>query len=53
VPAHEIVARGIATCRGRRIFNRLTVRENLTMAHICAPTPTCGDSTARSSYFPV
>ena len=32
VPAHEIVARGIAHVpEGRRIFNRLTVRENLTM----------------------
>ena len=32
VPAHEIVARGIAHVpEGRRIFNRLTVRENLGM----------------------
>ena len=32
VPAHDIVARGIAHVpEGRRIFNRLTVRENLTM----------------------
>ena len=32
VPAHEVVARGIAHVpEGRRIFNRLTVRENLTM----------------------
>ena len=32
VPAHQIVARGIAHVpEGRRIFNRLTVRENLTM----------------------
>ena len=32
VPAHAIVARGIAHVpEGRRIFNRLTVRENLTM----------------------
>jgi branched-chain amino acid transport system ATP-binding protein len=32
VPAHKIVARGIAHVpEGRRIFNRLTVRENLTM----------------------
>jgi branched-chain amino acid transport system ATP-binding protein len=32
VGAHEIVARGIAHVpEGRRIFNRLTVRENLTM----------------------
>ena len=32
VRAHEIVARGIAHVpEGRRIFNRLTVRENLTM----------------------
>ena len=32
VPAHEIVARGIAHVpEGRRIFNRLTVRENLAM----------------------
>jgi branched-chain amino acid transport system ATP-binding protein len=32
VPAHRIVARGIAHVpEGRRIFNRLTVRENLTM----------------------
>jgi branched-chain amino acid transport system ATP-binding protein len=32
VAAHEIVARGIAHVpEGRRIFNRLTVRENLTM----------------------
>jgi branched-chain amino acid transport system ATP-binding protein len=32
VPAHEIVARGIAHVpEGRRIFNRLTVRENLVM----------------------
>jgi len=32
VPAHAIVARGVAHVpEGRRIFNRLTVRENLTM----------------------
>src|SRR5215470_13385486 len=32
VPAHEVVARGIAHVpEGRRIFNRLTIRENLTM----------------------
>ena len=32
VPAHVIVARGVAHVpEGRRIFNRLTVRENLTM----------------------
>jgi branched-chain amino acid transport system ATP-binding protein len=32
VPAHEIVARGIAHVpEGRRIFNRLSVRENLSM----------------------
>jgi branched-chain amino acid transport system ATP-binding protein len=32
VPPHEIVARGIAHVpEGRRIFNRLTVRENLAM----------------------
>ena len=32
VPPHEIVRRGIAHVpEGRRIFNRLTVRENLTM----------------------
>ncbi|HEV8586422.1 MAG TPA: ABC transporter ATP-binding protein [Methylomirabilota bacterium] len=32
VPAHEVVARGIAHVpEGRRIFNRLSVRENLTM----------------------
>jgi branched-chain amino acid transport system ATP-binding protein len=32
IAAHEIVARGIAHVpEGRRIFNRLTVRENLTM----------------------
>jgi len=32
VPAHSIVARGVAHVpEGRRIFNRLTVRENLTM----------------------
>jgi branched-chain amino acid transport system ATP-binding protein len=32
VPAHTIVARGVAHVpEGRRIFNRLTVRENLTM----------------------
>jgi branched-chain amino acid transport system ATP-binding protein len=32
VPAHAIVSRGIAHVpEGRRIFNRLTVRENLTM----------------------
>src|SRR5205085_1476355 len=32
VPPHEIVARGIAHVpEGRRIFNRLSVRENMTM----------------------
>ncbi len=32
MPAHDIVSRGIAHVpEGRRIFNRLTVRENLTM----------------------
>jgi len=32
IPAHAIVARGVAHVpEGRRIFNRLTVRENLTM----------------------
>ena len=32
VPAHEVVARGIAHVpEGRRIFNRLSVRENLAM----------------------
>ena len=32
VPAHEVVARGVAHVpEGRRIFNRLSVRENLTM----------------------
>ncbi len=32
LPAHAVVARGIAHVpEGRRIFNRLTVRENLTM----------------------
>src|SRR6266581_5557209 len=32
VPAHEVVLRGVAHVpEGRRIFNRLTVRENLTM----------------------
>jgi branched-chain amino acid transport system ATP-binding protein len=32
VPPHEIVSRGVAHVpEGRRIFNRLTVRENLTM----------------------
>ncbi len=32
VPAHDIVSRGVAHVpEGRRIFNRLTVRENLTM----------------------
>jgi branched-chain amino acid transport system ATP-binding protein len=32
VPAHDIVLRGVAHVpEGRRIFNRLTVRENLTM----------------------
>ncbi|PYO01011.1 MAG: ABC transporter ATP-binding protein [Candidatus Rokuibacteriota bacterium] len=32
MPAHDIVSRGVAHVpEGRRIFNRLTVRENLTM----------------------
>ncbi len=54
VPAHEIVARGIAHVpEGRRIFNRLTVRENLTMgAYLRTDTEIEADLNRGFELFP-
>ena len=45
VPPHTIVSRGVAHVpEGRRIFNRLTVRENLTMgAYLRSDTGVAAD----------
>jgi len=54
VSAHEIVARGIAHVpEGRRIFNRLTVRENLTMgAYLRTDGDIDGDLDRSFELFP-
>ena len=54
VAAHEIVARGIAHVpEGRRIFNRLTVRENLTMgAYLRDDSGVAGDLDRVFDLFP-
>jgi len=54
VPAHDIVARGIAHVpEGRRIFNRLTVRENLTMgAYLRTDAGVAGDLDRVFDLFP-
>ena len=54
VPAHDIVARGIAHVpEGRRIFNRLTVRENLTMgAYLRTDGGVAGDLDRVFDLFP-
>ena len=54
VPAHAIVARGVAHVpEGRRIFNRLTVRENLTMgAYLRSDTGIAGDLDRVFALFP-
>jgi branched-chain amino acid transport system ATP-binding protein len=54
VAAHEIVARGIAHVpEGRRIFNRLTVRENLTMgAYLRTDTDVDSDLERAFALFP-
>ena len=54
VPAHAIVRRGIAHVpEGRRIFNRLTVRENLTMgAYTRNDTGVAGDLERVLTLFP-
>ena len=54
VAAHEIVARGIAHVpEGRRIFNRLTVRENLTMgAYLRTDTEIDADLDRAFELFP-
>jgi branched-chain amino acid transport system ATP-binding protein len=55
VPAHEIVARGIAHVpEGRRIFARLTVRENLVMGSYLRNDPGIPDDLDRVfSLFPI
>ena len=54
VPAHAIVARGVAHVpEGRRIFNRLTVRENLTMgAYLRSDAGIAGDLDRVFALFP-
>ena len=54
VAAHDIVARGIAHVpEGRRIFNRLTVRENLTMgAYLRSDGGVAGDLDHVFDLFP-
>jgi branched-chain amino acid transport system ATP-binding protein len=54
VPAHAIVARGVAHVpEGRRIFNRLTVRENLTMgAYLRSDTGIAADLDRVFALFP-
>ena len=54
VPPHEIVARGIAHVpEGRRIFNRLTVRENLLMgAYLRNDAGITGDLDRVFALFP-
>jgi branched-chain amino acid transport system ATP-binding protein len=54
VPAHAIVARGVAHVpEGRRIFNRLTVRENLTMgAYLRNDTGIAADLDRVFALFP-
>jgi branched-chain amino acid transport system ATP-binding protein len=54
VAAHDIVARGIAHVpEGRRIFNRLTVRENLTMgAYLRSDSGVAGDLDRVFDLFP-
>jgi branched-chain amino acid transport system ATP-binding protein len=54
VAAHDIVARGIAHVpEGRRIFNRLTVRENLTMgAYLRHDAGVAGDLDRVFDLFP-
>ncbi len=54
VPPHTIVALGIAHVpEGRRIFNRLTVRENLTMgAYLRTDTGIAGDLERVFALFP-
>jgi branched-chain amino acid transport system ATP-binding protein len=54
VAAHEIVARGIAHVpEGRRIFNRLSVRENLTMgAYLRTDTDVDSDLERAFALFP-
>src|SRR5262249_6938439 len=54
VPPHAIVARGIAHVpEGRRIFNRLTVRENLTMgAYLRRDTGVAADLDRVFALFP-
>src|SRR6267142_68969 len=54
VPPHQIVARGIAHVpEGRRIFNRLTVRENLTMgAYLRTDADVAADLDRAFELFP-
>jgi branched-chain amino acid transport system ATP-binding protein len=54
VPAHEVVARGIAHVpEGRRIFNRLSVRENLSMgAYLRTDTDVSADLDRVFELFP-
>ena len=54
VPPHAIVARGVAHVpEGRRIFNRLTVRENLTMgAYLRSDAGVAGDHERVFGLFP-
>ena len=48
IPAHEVVVRGVAHVpEGRRIFNRLTVRENLMMGAYLRRDGTVADDLAR------
>ena len=54
VPPHAIVAKGVAHVpEGRRIFNRLTVRENLTMgAYLRGDSGVAGDLERVFGLFP-